>query len=180
MRVRLMGANPFVTLFADERAVAFASVWRVDWSERGPGRALVFGDADGVRVVSATPDLGEWLAESFNRHFTDVVADLPWSPPRITVAPVEFDLDLAYGLRAAGADVAVEIAGPMDRQLTRNDAYDLGGVPNVLSTVWIPCRAASIVVDGKLIDGAPQVVPDPASPYSSAAIAEAEVWCHVD
>ena len=34
-----MGSNPFVTLFRDGEAVAFASVWRVDWFERGQGQA---------------------------------------------------------------------------------------------------------------------------------------------
>lgn len=175
-----MGANPFVTLFRDGAAVAFASVWRVDWSERGQGRALVFGDAEGIRVVGPNVELGGWLAESFNRHLAKVRAGLPWGEPKLEAAAVEFDLDLDTGFSARGADISVEIAEPVDRRLTRNDAYDLGGVPHVLSTVWIPCRRASISVGGRAIDGDLEFAATADDPYSSAAIAEAEVWCRHD
>lgn len=172
-----MGANPFVTLFRDGEAVAFASVWRVDWSTHGAGRALVFGDRDGVRVSATDVRLGRWLAEGFNRHMATVVAGLPWSPPRLAETPVEFSLDLATGFTARAGDVAVELAAPIERHLTRNDAYDLGGVPHVLSTVWIPCREASISLDGRRLDGDPRLSGADEPVYSSAAIAEAEVWC---
>lgn len=180
MRVLLMGANPFVTLFRDGAAVAFASVWRVDWSPHGKGRALVFGDHDGVRVLGPDPELGQWLAGSFNRHLTRVLAGLPWRTPEPITVPVEFDLDLNSGFVARAGDITVELADPIDRQLTRNDAYDLGGVPHVLSTVWIPCRRASITVGGTAIDGECELAEAPDDPYSSAAIAEAEVWCSLE
>ena len=177
--IRLMGANPCVTLYDGERATAWASVWRVDWSEHGgTGHAVVVGDAERVRVIAPDAGLGQWLADEFNRHITSVSGGLPWREPDIAVAPVAFELDLAKGLRAEAGDVAVEITEPMDRALTRNDAYDLGGTPNVLSTVWMPCRYGSITVGGMRLPGAPRVDED--EPMSSAFIAEAEVWCRAE
>ncbi|MFC4888058.1 hypothetical protein ACFPK5_23245 [Streptomyces beijiangensis] len=135
----------------------------------------MYGDAERVRVVGPDPELSQWLATSFNRHFADVTAGLPWHEPELTTAPVEWDLDLASGMRAAAGGIEVEVTDPFDRQLTRNEAYDLGGEPHVLSTVWMPCRTGAITVDGKRIEGMPLITQDPL--YSSAAIAEAEVWC---
>lgn len=175
MQVRLIGANPFLTLYRDDAAIAWASVWRVDWSERGAGHAVIYGDADRVRVIGPDPELGRWLAGTFNRHFADVVAGLPWHEPEAVTAPVHWELDLATGLRAAADDLVITVADPIDRFLTRNDAYDLGGEPNVLSTVWMPCRTGSIEVAGEPIDGTLKITDDPL--YSSAAIADAEVWC---
>jgi hypothetical protein len=178
MQVRLIGANPFLTLYRDAAAIAWASVWRVDWSERGAGHALIYGDAERVRVIGPDPELGRWLAETYNRHFKDVVAGLAWHEPEIVTAPVEWDLDLARGLRASAGDLVITVADPIDRQLTRNDRYDLGGVPNVLSTVWMPCRTGMIEVAGVPIEGTLRITEDPL--YSSAAIADAEVWCWPD
>jgi hypothetical protein len=96
MRVRLMGANPFLTLFEDDAPVAFVSGWRVDWSEQGKGRALVFGDENGIRVIATDGDLGGWLVNTFNRYLT-AGAGLPWTPLDIRVAPVEFEFDLDHG-----------------------------------------------------------------------------------
>jgi hypothetical protein len=72
----------------------------------------------------------------------------------------------------------VEITDPIDRFLTRNDEYDLGGTPNILSTVWIPCRHGAISVAGTYLPG--EVPVDLAAPMSTAFIADAEVWCTTD
>lgn len=178
MTLRLMGANPCVTLYDGERATAYASVWRVDWSLRGKGNALVLGTPGRIRIIGPDAELGTWLGAEFNRHITSVSAGIAWSEPEVTVAPVRFELDLASGLRAAADDVVVEITDPIERYLTRNDRYDLGGTPNILSTVWIPCREGSIAVGGVPLLGAIRV--DSADPMSSAFIAEAEVWCTAD
>jgi hypothetical protein len=178
MTLRLMGANPCVTLYEGERATAYASIWRVDWSLRGTGHALVLGMPGKVRIVGPNADLGAWLGAEFNRHIRSVSADIEWSEPDFTLAPVRFVLDLETGLSASAADVTVEIAGPIERYLTRKDDYDLGGTPNILSTVWIPCRAGSIAVGGEQLPGAIRI--DEARPMSSAFIAEAEVWCTAD
>jgi hypothetical protein len=176
--VRLLGANPCVTLYESERAVAFASLWRVDWSERGAGRAVIFGDTNGIRVIGPDPDLGGWLAGEFTRYFEDVLDGLPWSEPKVTVAPVELKQDLATGWRVSAGDVAVRIEEPLHRKLIRTDSYDLGGVPNVLSTVWMPCRHGSISLNGNPVAGAPKVIIEPDRISSSAFLADAEVWCH--
>lgn len=173
-----MGANPCVTLYDGDRATAFASVWRVDWSLRGNGNALVLGTPGRTRIFGADTALAAWLGEEFNRHLAAVVATVGWSEPEVVAAPVAFDLDLAQGFRATAADVSVAIAGPIERYLTRNDEYDLGGVPHVLSTVWMPCEEAAISVGGAPLPGGPRV--DLKAPMSSAFIADAEVWCTAD
>ncbi|ONI71740.1 hypothetical protein BWI15_16475 [Kribbella sp. ALI-6-A] len=178
MTLRLMGANPCVTLYDDGRATAYASVWRVDWSLRGSGRALVLGTPDRIRIIGPDATLSTWLGAEFNRHLKSVSAGIGWSEPELAVAPVEFDLDLSEGLRASAADVTVEITAPIDRFLTRNDEYDLGGTPNILSTVWIPCRHGAISVGGTRLAG--EVTVDATAPMSSAFIADAEVWCTTD
>jgi hypothetical protein len=173
-----MGANPCVTLYDDGRATAYASVWRVDWSLRGRGAALVLGTREQIRIIGPDAALGAWLGTEFNRHLTRVSDGISWSEPTYTVAQVEFHLDLAEGLRATADDVSVAITGPIERYLTRNDEYDLGGTPNILSTVWIPCRYGAISVGGIQLPGSARV--DLAKPMSSAFIADAEVWCTVE
>lgn len=177
MTLRLMGANPCVVLYDGDQATAYASVWRVDWSLRGSGHALVLGTPAGIRIIGPDPGLGAWLGSEFNRHLSGSRA-IGWSEPEFTVAPVAFELDLAEGFRATADDVTVEITGPIERYLTRNDEFDLGGTPNILSTVWIPCRHGSISVGGTRLQGTP--ICDPAEPMSTAFIADAEVWCTAD
>jgi hypothetical protein len=174
-----MGANPCVTLYDDNgHATAYASIWRVDWSLQGSGHALVLGTPERIRIIGPDPSLGAWLGEEFNRHITSVSAGIPWSTPEHTTARVEFTLDLTTGLQATAADVQVEITGPIERYLTRNDEYDLGGTPNILSTVWIPCLSGTVTIAGTTLPGQPKV--DPAAPMSTAFIADAEVWCTAD
>lgn len=179
MTVRLVGANPGLRLHAhegDERPVAFVSVWRVDWSAHGRGNALVLWQDGRTRVVSPDPELGGWLAAGFTRHFPEV-RGLPWPPPAVTTAPVTVQIDLAAGMRAAGADIEVEISDPMDRRLVRMDDFDLGGTPNVLSTVYVPCRSGVLRIGGEPVAGVPQVTTSPRA-SSTAFLADAEVWCH--
>jgi hypothetical protein len=139
---------------------------------------LVLGAPDRIRIIGPNAELGRWLGAEFNRHMTGVSAGIGWSEPELTVAPVSFDLDLATGLHASADNVTVDITGPIERYLTRNDRYDLGGTQNILSTVWIPCRAGSISVGGVPLAGAIQL--DATKPMSSAFIADAEVWCTTD
>ncbi len=178
MTLRLMGANPCVTLYEGGRATAYASVWRVDWSLRGKGHALVLGTPERVRIIGPNRDLGASLGAEFNRHIRGVSAGIAWREPEFSLAPVRFELDLETGLRAAAGDVAVEITGPIERYLTRKNDYDLGGTLNILSTVWIPCREGAISVGGNRMAGAIRL--DEAQPISSAFIADAEVWCTAD
>lgn len=176
MSIRLIGANPGLSLFvADgETPSAYASVWRVDWSERGSGNAIVVWHDGHLRVVGPNRELGEWLAGSFNRHFPEV-RDLEWAEPEVTAAPVDFSSDLAKGIRAEGADIVVSIEDPIDRRLIRLDEFYLGTDTNLLSTVIAPCLRGSITVGGSSLPGDPRVSRDPPA-SSSAFLADAEVW----
>jgi hypothetical protein len=171
--VLLVGANPGLTLFADDgERVAFASVWRVDWSTHGPGRAVVVWHDGRVRVLTSTPALGRWLVEAFTRHFPEV-AGLPWPAPEIIEAPVAIDLDPATGVAARAAGVAIRIAEPLGRRLVTADAFPGNGYG--LSTVYTPCLLGSLSVDGRPVAGAPRVTGE-GRVTSTAFLADAEVW----
>lgn len=178
MTVRLIGANPGLRLYSTpdaEEPAAFASAWRVDWSTHGQGNALVLWHAGRTRVICPSAELGGWLAAEFTRHFPEV-RGLPWPPPEVTVAPVRFDIDLARGVRAHGADVSLEITDPLERRMIRVDDFDLGGTPNELSTVYIPCRSGTLRIGGAPVPGSPRVSTSPRI-SSTAFLADAEVWC---
>jgi hypothetical protein len=176
-----MGANPGLSLFRDDdpeaAPVAYASVWRVDWSPRGAGTAIVVWHDGRARVVTSWPALGLWLAGAFTRHFPEV-RRLPWPEPgpALTEADVRIEMDLATGMVASGSDVEVRIADPMAHELVVVEDFALGPAVNHLSTVYIPCRTGSLSIGGATVDGAPRVRPG-ADPSSTAFLADAEVWC---
>jgi len=153
-----------VRLRAGDDVTAFASVWQVDWSERGSGRALVLWHAGRVRVLGADPALSGWLADTFVRHFGEV-AGLPWQPQAERVE-VALDLDLARGMTATAADVVVELADVLERRPFREEPLTLGGTAYGLSNVFAPVSSATVTVDGEKVPGAA----DP------AFLAVAEVW----
>lgn len=165
MTVRLIGANPGMTVHADGRLRAFVSAWRADWSERGPGHALVLWHEGHTRVLGPTPDLGRWLAAEFTRHFPEVRAE-HWPDPEPTITPMTWDQNLATGLTASAADVTVTITGPQDRRLVHDDAFDLGGVAHLLTTVYMPCATGTLTIAGTPIVG-----------QTHQYLADAEVWC---
>ena len=180
MTVRLVGANPGLSLFAspdDEQPVAYASVWRVDWSSEGAGNAIVLWHEGRVRLIGQSSRLATWLAGDFTRHFPEV-AGLEWPVPELIAAPVVFESDLTHGIHAEGADVVVEITEPMAIRSVRIVDFELGDVTNSLSTVIWPCRHGSISLAGGRLSGAPRVNQDPIS--SSAFLADAEVWSSSD
>jgi hypothetical protein len=164
--IRFVGANPGLTVVEEggTNRLAFASVWRADWSERGQGKAIVLWHAQRTRVVATSAELGRWLAGEFTRHFPEVQG-LPWPEPEVTQARVDLELDLANGMKASAGGIEVEIHGPTDRRLFTTDDFDLGGVAHCLSTVVMPCSSGSLTVDGTQIKG--QV---------KAFLADAEVW----
>ncbi|MER7276949.1 hypothetical protein ABT369_21150 [Dactylosporangium sp. NPDC000244] len=163
MSVLLFGANPGLTLHEGERTVAFASAWRVDWSVRGAGTALVVWHDGEVRIATESPDLGRWLAEAFVRHFPEV-AGLPWPEPAVTVAPVRLELDHAAGLRAGAGDVELEITGAGQPRAIGVEAFPGNGLR--LTNVYIPCES------GRLRLGGTEV----AATSANAFLADAEVW----
>jgi hypothetical protein len=171
--VLMFGANPGVTLFdVHGQSIAFASVWRIDWSVNGAGSAVVAWLPGEVRIVTGQPELGTWLAGAFNRHFPEVQG-LPWSAPRLTVAPVTIALDHTSGLHAEADDITVDITGPMDRRTATVEAFP--GNNYRLSNVYVPFRIGRVSVDGKPVDGNPAVTETPRA-SSTAFLADAEVW----
>lgn len=162
--VRFIGANPGLTIRDGDERIAFASVWRADWSELGRGRAVVLWHRGYTRVVATGEALGRWLAQSFTRHFPEV-AGLPWPEPEVVAAPVGLELDLDHGLLATAAEITVEIGAPADRRLFQTDDFDLGGVRHHLSTVFMPCASGSLKLQGVPVEGS-----------VTAFLADAEVW----
>jgi hypothetical protein len=177
MTIVLTGANPGVLLKADGETTAFASVWQVDWSERGSGRAVVLWHAGRVRLLGPDPALSEWLADTFVRHFGEVDG-LPWNPAAAERTEVELDLDLGRGLTAKAADVTVELDGVLDRRVFAMDDLTVGGVRYALSNVYAPCRTARITVAGTLVPGGPEV--DAEAKSSTAFLAVNESWTRTD
>src|SRR5687767_12289709 len=110
MRVILCGANPGVRLFVGDTLSAYASVWVVDWSERGAGTAIVLWHQDRVRVLTEDLALGRWLERAFVRHFPEADG-LTWPEPEPERADVEVRLDLAHGLLARAGDIEITMAG---------------------------------------------------------------------
>ena len=174
MGIVLVGANPGVLLRAGGEVTAFASVWQVDWSECGPGPAVVLWHAGRVRLLGPDPVLSGWLADTFVRHFGEVDG-LPWEPA-VEEAAVDLDLDLGRGITAKAADVTVEISGLLDRRVFAADDLTLGGVRYALSNVYAPCRDARITVGGTPVPGSPDVDASTDRPSSSAFLAVAESW----
>jgi hypothetical protein len=173
MTVVLTGANPGVLLRDAGAVTAFASVWQVDWSERGAGRAIVLWHAGRVRLLGPDLELAEWLADTFVRHFGEVDG-LPWEPAPAECTEVDLDLDLGRGLVAKAADVTVEVADVLDRRPFAMSALTLGGVDYALANVYAPCRTARITVGGAAVPGTPEV--DASEPSSTAFLAVCESW----
>jgi hypothetical protein len=162
MSVLLVGANPGLTVRRDGATVAFASVWRVDWSAHGAGAAIVLWREGGVTVVTDRPALGRWLAGTFTRHFPEVDG-LPWPEPDLVEAPVAVELDLAAGCTARGGDVAVELGGPAGHRLVTVDGF--AGTDLNLSTVFARCARGGLTVAGTPVPGT-----------AEGFLAGAEVW----
>jgi hypothetical protein len=180
-RVILTGANPGVRLFdASGRVAAFASIWTVDWSERGSGNAIVlWHNADGsgqVRVVADDIDLAAWLESYFVRSFLEVQG-LPWPDPVIERDLVQITVDLSDGMTAKGADIQIEMGGVLDRRVFTTDKYKLGGIEHSLSLLIAPVRTARIELGGEILPGRVRVDGrTKAKPSSSAFLTTAEVW----
>ena len=175
MQVILCGANPGVTLFDGTRVTAYASLWQVDWSERGAGRAIVLWRDGQVRVLTDELALGSWLEHAFTRHFPETIG-LDWPTPVVERTPVDFTLNLAYGLDASAADVRITLSRPLDRRAFQTDDFALDGVPHGLRLVLIPVEHAEISVDGVALPGVVRRGGTPDRPGSSAFLTTAEVW----
>lgn len=174
--VRLIGANPGLTLFAeadDDLPIAYASAWRVDWSIVGAGNVLISWIGGVTRAVSENPELARWLATDFNRFFPEV-SRLPWPEPEIVPAPVVFECDLASGAHIEADGVTVDMREPLTTRFVQVDSFPLGETSIGLSTLITMCRLGSIEVGGVALPGSPKVERDPIG--SSSFLANAEVW----
>jgi hypothetical protein len=175
MRVILCGANPGVRLFSGDTVTAYASVWVVDWSERGAGKAIVLWHAGEVRVLTDDPPLGGWLERAFVRHFPEADG-LAWPEPTPEKATVDVRLDLGHGLLARAGDVEVTMSGILDRRAFQTDDFRLAGVPHGLRLVSAPTAEATITAAGKRLPGSVTHGGPPGRPTSSAFLTTAEVW----
>ncbi|MCX9190105.1 hypothetical protein C3Y87_01495 [Carbonactinospora thermoautotrophica] len=175
-KVILVGANPAVLLQHGGDPSAFASLWRVEWSERGSGDALILCHAHRVRVLGPDPEFGLWLAETFVRHFPEA-SGFEWPDPILEKAEPEIWLDPGRGLTASVSDITLELADILDRRLFHTDRLELGGVEYGLTHVYAPCARAHLTVGRATVPGVPICHSDEAGPVSSAFLAVAETWC---
>lgn len=165
--IRFIGANPGITIFDGDERIAFAGVWRADWSERGAGRAIVLWHQGKTRVVASDATLGLWLAQDFTRHFPEV-AGLPWPDPEAETTEIALSWDLTHGVTAEGGGIRIELGPPTDRRLFQTDDFDLGGARHHLTTVYMPCVKGFLNLHGVRVEGS-----------SKAFIADAEVWSSI-
>jgi len=175
VRILLAGANPGVTLTRDGEPTVFASIWVVDWSVRGAGTAIVLWHNATVRILTARPELGEWLEHRFVRHFPEV-SGLSWARPEVQRADVTAEIDLAGRVGAAAGDVEITMSGVLDRRLFATDDFRLDGVPHSLTLLLAPMRAASVTIAGRPVPGQVAHSGTPDRPSSSAFATTAEVW----
>ncbi|MFE3451603.1 hypothetical protein ACFXJ8_22035 [Nonomuraea sp. NPDC059194] len=175
-RPLLSGANPFVTLYEDGRPSGYASVWRVDWSTRGTGTALVVWVPGVLRVVGDDPGLATWIEEYFVREFDEVRALPSWPAATVERAPVEVRVHPADGAVATAGELAVTIGEPLDARPFATADFSIRGVSHGLSMQVIPCAKASITIGGHRVPGAPEVTWTGGRPVSSAVTAVHESW----
>ena len=174
MTVVLVGANPGLLLRHDGAAVAFASVWLVDWSTAGRGSALVLCHERRTRVYGSDERLCRWLVDEFTQHFPESVGT--GGELEYLDTAVKIDIDLGRGMRAVAASVVVEMSQPMDWRRFRAERVELAGNAYELSNVFVPCSSGSMTVDGEQLLGEPTVSKEGGRPTSSAFLAVAEVW----
>jgi hypothetical protein len=176
--VILVGANPGVLLRDAGQPTAFASVWQVDWSPAGAGKALILC-RDGATLAHG-PDEGlcRWLVDRFTRHFPESRGT--GGTLEYVDAAVDLDIDLATGMQAGAAGVLVELTRPLDLRTLRVERMELAGSTVELSNVFVPCGDGAISVDGERLPGALALSEDGGLPGSSGFLAVAEVWSELD
>lgn len=172
----LVGANPFVTLYDEaQRPVFYASMWRVDWSLRGAGTAIVVWRRGETVVYSADLALASWLEHEFTREFPEVKA-LAWPEPILHETPVMFDLDLSTGVLVETPDLRLRLGDVGRPRPFRTDDFRLAGRPHGLSLVSAPCFTLNGHWRDEPLEGRLQTEGNPGSASSSACVTDAEVW----
>lgn len=172
----LAGANPFVTLYDGEQPTAYASIWRVDWSPRGSGGAVVLWHDGAVRLVGDNPDLATWLEEYFVRNFEEAAALPIWPSMRPEAAAVDVRIDPRRGCEVRAVDIVIRLGGMLDARPVAIPDFRLAGVSHGLSMLLLPCAEATIEVGGRRVPGAPRRLGTPDRPSSSACVSVHESW----
>lgn len=170
----LRGANPTAQLLDGDETVAIASVWRVDESPMGSGTALILWHAGRVRIIGVDPGLTSWLSGRFVRHFPRAEG-LDWSQVEVRTDEVEVELsETSLVARAVGIEIRIDDV--LAEQAVDTDAFVLDGVEHSLALRMLPCRTATIVLDGERVAGEPRVDDATVPPQSTAFLALDEVW----
>lgn len=180
MGVVLIGGNPGLLLHDDDRPVAAASLWTVDWSVWGMGTVLLAVDEDGWRSVGTDEHLARILLERFTRHFPEMKPFRSASGLRHTDDVVRVESDLFSGLRASGGGVELRIGGVKERRQFAIPDFRLGATSMALSNVYLPCELGELVLDGTPVIGAPLCEWKDGHWSSSSFLAVAEVWSDDD
>lgn len=175
MGVLLVGANPGIRLYEGHELTLYASLWRVDWSVQGAGRALVVWRPGQVRVLATDAALGGWLESYFTRRFPEAEG-LEWPEPQREVADVEMTIDLDAGVQCRGGDVEIRMSRPLGRRAFATSEFDLGGTDHNLQLVIAPMGTASVTDSGVRVPGTPRVAGTPELRSSTAFVAVAEAW----
>ena len=175
----LVGANPAVTLIDGDEPVAFASLWRVDWSPRGSGTTIVLWYAGRVRVFGSDTEISRMVEADFTQYFPEV-QDLAWSAPEFVAGPAVLRSSLSTGAVATAPGIEVEISGLMDRREFSTADFPLSPdrAAYGLRLVLAPASDARIIVDGVQLPGRPRTGGTVECPTSSAFVTDAEVWTY--
>lgn len=174
----LAGANPYLTLYADDAPTVYVSLWRVDWSVRGSGNVMVCWLDGSLRILTDNPGLGGWLEEHFVRRFDEATALPEWPVAAIERTATQIRVDPATGAYAAAADIVVRIDTVLDARPVGISDFPLGGVRHGLSMLLLPCASATVTVGGVEVPGRPRLWrAEDGRPYSSAVTTVHETWC---
>ncbi len=183
----MCGENPGMTLYipGTEQAAAIASYWHCTDSPHGVGHALILWLAEGRVPVSKgfvltdNPDLSQLLVTRLTRYL-----------PEFEDAPIEkLDYRRAHCehtfagscyqviCEAPDRQVKIEWRNPLDRKQILWPRFPAGDAVYDLTTVICPCRAGSIWINNKELDGEVKVIQKTDGTFSSTAfLAFAETW----
>jgi hypothetical protein len=176
MSVVLIGSNPGLLLYADQRPVGYASVWSVDWSRWGGGAVIIAATESGWLTAAQDEHFARILLDRFTRNLPEA-AEFAWDNRVHHVAgSPRIDLDPAKGMRASAPGMLVSISEVLDRRHFTDPAFRLGSATVGLSNVYLPCAVGTLTLDGEDVPGTPVVDPQSDPPSSTAYLALAEVW----
>lgn len=174
--VVLTGSNPGLTLYRGSQAVAFASLWSVDWSVWGSGLVLVTLTEDGWRTAGRDRHFARILVDRFNRFFPEAASLPVGAGVNHHDDDVVASISLTRGVTAGGGGVELRLSGVRERRAFYEPAFDLGDVRWSVRNVYAPCEAGELRIDGVAVDGEPATSEIGGRFTSSSFIATSEVW----